>query len=79
MATMTRRTIYDKPLGAGFGTARMFCVAEMVEDATAPNEANSVQVRYGIALDAANPPLKFVEMPRDDFMAIRLLKNLAVP
>jgi hypothetical protein len=74
MATAQTVTIYSKATGVG-GTA-LVMTATSVGDAAAGG--NSIEVGYFVELVAGNAASR-VPIAREDFLAIRQLRNLAVP
>lgn len=74
MATTQSVVIYTKPTPAiGAGTA-----IAMVGSSTSDGATRSVAIQYFFEFVAGVPGSR-VEIPREDFLAIRQLLNLAIP
>lgn len=72
MATVQTVTIYSK--ATGVGTTALVMTATSVGDGV----SNSIVCDYFVELVSGTPASR-VPISREDFLAIRLLRNLAVP
>lgn len=72
MANVNTVTIYDQPIGVG--AARLQCRATLVTDPGAGQVA-SLSLAYQVQV-AAGPPAQVVEIPREDWLAIRAMRAL---
>jgi hypothetical protein len=75
MATSQTAIVYNK--ATGVGTTALVMTATSVADATG-TQVNGISFDYFVELTAGNAATR-VPISRDDFLAIRQLRNLAVP
>jgi hypothetical protein len=81
MASVQTVTIYDQPIGVG--AARLQCLATLITDPAA-DQVGSVTLRFVVQTKAATPgpppvPAQVVDLDRDDWLAIRLMRGLPTP
>jgi hypothetical protein len=75
MANVQEVSIYDQP--TGIGATRLQAVAVLVTN-PGEGEAATIGIRYQVQL-AAGPPAVVVGLAREDWLAIRLMRNLPTP
>jgi len=75
---VTTVVLYNQAIGAaGSGTSRLVCVGTLVTGAAA-GQQNSVEVAYFVELTGGDANSR-VPLLREDFLAVRQLRNLATP